>query len=211
MCCFRQRRGVVVSILGRNHAFILGGHNHIILTTLLLPLMAGEFFVIGAFAFASLAISGGLYLLPDQSHVFYSHLFSLGTGTALVMFITYVQSLLRRRAFDSAFDVVCSSARLQNLSFSDALTGGYNRRHLEQVLEVELARSVRFARPLSVIMFDLDNLKQLTIPVDTRQATVFSAKCGRPLPALSATWILPRAMVATSSPLCCPKPTKTRH
>ena len=47
------------------------------------------------------------------------------------------------------------------MSATDSLTGGYNRRHVEQVLVAELSRSARFARPLSLIMFDLDNFKQV--------------------------------------------------
>ena len=49
--------------------------------------------------------------------------------------------------------------RLRNQSIRDPLTGLFNRRYLEETLERELRRSVRHARPLTVIMLDLDNFK----------------------------------------------------
>jgi diguanylate cyclase (GGDEF)-like protein len=49
--------------------------------------------------------------------------------------------------------------RLRNQSIRDPLTGLFNRRYLEETLERELRRSVRHARPLAVIMLDLDHFK----------------------------------------------------
>ena len=49
--------------------------------------------------------------------------------------------------------------RLRNQSIRDPLTALFNRRYLEETLERELRRSVRHARPLTVIMLDLDNFK----------------------------------------------------
>ncbi len=49
---------------------------------------------------------------------------------------------------------------LRELSITDGLTGLYNHRHFHSVLERELARAMRYNRPLSLIMFDLDNFKQ---------------------------------------------------
>jgi diguanylate cyclase (GGDEF)-like protein len=82
-----------------------------------------------------------------------------------VLCVSHFQCLLRRSAFDTAFDLVRSNNKLQALSFMDTLTGGYNRRYLEQTLGIEVARAVRFNRPLSVMMFDLDNFKAVN---DTR-------------------------------------------
>lgn len=154
---FSIAAAMVVAAMGQQHSFVLGDHNHIVLTTLLLPLMVGECLTIGVFAFLSLAVASRL--VPDQSSLFYAHLFTLANTTIFVLFIGYLQNVLRRHAFDSAFDIVLAAKRLQNLSVKDTLTGGYNRRQLENVLDVEVARAVRFERPLSVIMFDLDNFK----------------------------------------------------
>jgi diguanylate cyclase (GGDEF)-like protein len=47
----------------------------------------------------------------------------------------------------------------KRLSQLDGLTGVYNRRAFEDLLEAEISRSSRFRRPLSLLMVDLDQLK----------------------------------------------------
>jgi len=47
----------------------------------------------------------------------------------------------------------------KRLSQLDGLTGVYNRRAFEELLEAEISRSSRFRRPLSLLMVDLDQLK----------------------------------------------------
>jgi diguanylate cyclase (GGDEF)-like protein len=103
--------------------------------------------------------------MPQQSHVYFSHLFVLCTTTLFVLYIAHFHSLTNRRAFDATFDVMRSATRLQTLSYLDSLTGGFNRRYLEKTMSTEIARATRFARPLSFMMFDLDNFK---IVNDTR-------------------------------------------
>jgi diguanylate cyclase (GGDEF)-like protein/PAS domain S-box-containing protein len=49
--------------------------------------------------------------------------------------------------------------RLHLLSITDGLTGLYNHRHFFSVLNEEIKRADRYGRPLSLICFDLDNLK----------------------------------------------------
>ena len=49
--------------------------------------------------------------------------------------------------------------RFHQLSITDGLTGLYNHRHFFTVLAEELKRAERYKRPLSLICFDLDNLK----------------------------------------------------
>jgi diguanylate cyclase (GGDEF)-like protein/PAS domain S-box-containing protein len=48
---------------------------------------------------------------------------------------------------------------LRTQSVRDALTGLYNRRYLEEVLEREVRRAARAAQPLGVLMIDLDHFK----------------------------------------------------
>lgn len=43
----------------------------------------------------------------------------------------------------------------------DALTGTYNKRHFEEVLEKEVARCNRYNRSLSLILFDIDHFKKI--------------------------------------------------
>ena len=50
---------------------------------------------------------------------------------------------------------------LYRLAIVDALTGLHNRRYLMDYLERELARSVRYGRPLALIMLDIDHFKSI--------------------------------------------------
>jgi diguanylate cyclase (GGDEF)-like protein len=54
-----------------------------------------------------------------------------------------------------------SEERLRELSIRDALTGLFNRRHLHQRLEEEIARTRRTARGFSVAMLDIDHFKRI--------------------------------------------------
>jgi diguanylate cyclase (GGDEF)-like protein len=49
---------------------------------------------------------------------------------------------------------------LKNQSIRDPLTGLFNRRYLEQVLERECRRAVRSRRPLTLLALDVDHFKQ---------------------------------------------------
>jgi len=51
--------------------------------------------------------------------------------------------------------------RLQELSVLDALTGVFNRRHLEMALEREVLRARRHRRGLAAVMIDVDHFKRL--------------------------------------------------
>jgi diguanylate cyclase (GGDEF)-like protein len=50
---------------------------------------------------------------------------------------------------------------LRDLSHSDSVTGVFNRRHFDVRLSEEIARARRFARPLSLLVLDLDGFKQV--------------------------------------------------
>ena len=54
-----------------------------------------------------------------------------------------------------------SEARLRELSVRDSLTGLYNRRYMQEALEHEIQRAEQKHVPLSVIMIDMDDLKQI--------------------------------------------------
>jgi diguanylate cyclase (GGDEF)-like protein len=51
------------------------------------------------------------------------------------------------------------ASNLEAMAAIDWLTGVYNRRHFEQLARAELARSQRYARPLSLLMIDIDHFK----------------------------------------------------
>lgn len=49
---------------------------------------------------------------------------------------------------------------LQDQSIRDPMTRAFNRRHLETVIEKELAKAVRYGRQLSIAMIDIDHFKR---------------------------------------------------
>ncbi|MBJ6763298.1 sensor domain-containing diguanylate cyclase [Myxococcaceae bacterium JPH2] len=51
--------------------------------------------------------------------------------------------------------------RVQELTITDEHTGCFNARHLRAQLELEVKRSVRFHRPLSLVFLDLDHFKSI--------------------------------------------------
>jgi polar amino acid transport system substrate-binding protein len=51
--------------------------------------------------------------------------------------------------------------QLEQLSVTDKLTGVYNRLKLDDVLQQQLALAERYQRPVSVVIFDLDNFKHV--------------------------------------------------
>jgi len=50
---------------------------------------------------------------------------------------------------------------LRHLAITDSLTGLYNRRHFYDCGEIEISRVVRYSRPISVMMFDIDFFKRV--------------------------------------------------
>ncbi|WP_372964407.1 diguanylate cyclase [Marinobacter sp.] len=54
-----------------------------------------------------------------------------------------------------------SSQALTKLATTDPLTGAFNRRHFEERVEAEAARTLRHGTPLSLIIFDIDYFKKI--------------------------------------------------
>jgi diguanylate cyclase (GGDEF)-like protein len=50
---------------------------------------------------------------------------------------------------------------IYRMTIFDALTESYNKRYFMEFLERELARAVRYQRPVSLVMFDLDHFKKI--------------------------------------------------
>jgi diguanylate cyclase (GGDEF)-like protein len=53
------------------------------------------------------------------------------------------------------------ATELERQTREDALTGVFNRRHLDTLLATEWERAVRFGRPLTLAMLDIDHFKQI--------------------------------------------------
>ena len=142
-----------------NEFLMFIAYHQLLLTILLLPFTEWESLVVSSIIIGSLAWSSWMSAPPER-YPFYSwHIVALCVTALFMLCVAYFQTLLRRQAFNSAFDLARSAAQLQALTVLDELTGGFNRRHLEKVVGIEMARAVRFSRPLSIIMFDLDNFK----------------------------------------------------
>lgn len=67
----------------------------------------------------------------------------------------------KRCAEEMALELQKNNERLELLSYTDPLTGLYNRRFLMNDLEREFARSKRKRKPLSLIVLDIDCFKRV--------------------------------------------------
>jgi diguanylate cyclase (GGDEF)-like protein len=54
-----------------------------------------------------------------------------------------------------------SADRLRSIAITDSLTGLFNRRHFKSRLEQEVLRAHRYGTPLSLLIVDVDHLKQI--------------------------------------------------
>ena len=83
------------------------------------------------------------------------------------VYVIYQQlqiSRIRRQLTDQVFavdKVEVLAQEVYKMALLDPLTGLFNRRYIEQRLEDEIKRSERHGRGLSVILFDLDEFKQV--------------------------------------------------
>lgn len=89
-------------------------------------------------------------------------------GLVLVfsVYVVYQQTMIIRmrnqlaNQIDSLAKVQTLTDEVYKLAALDQLTGLYNRRSGEQRLAEEISRAVRHQRPLTVLLIDLDGLKQ---------------------------------------------------
>ena len=70
-----------------------------------------------------------------------------------------------RRRMQELEVIALENARLnkdiQPLAYTDALTGIYNRHRLSELLDEEYRRAVRYQRPLSLMLLDIDHFKKI--------------------------------------------------
>ena len=112
-------------------------------------------------------------MLLSNADTFYSFFLNQAVrglvGLVLIfnVYVIYQQlqiTRIRRQLTDQVFavdKVEVLAQEVYKMALLDPLTGLFNRRYIEQRLEDEIARSQRHGRPLSVIMFDLDEFKQV--------------------------------------------------
>ena len=140
---------------------VFSGHPQFVVSLLFIPLTVVEAGACASLITLSFAMAIAFVLHDSQPDVILPRTLSLAMTSVLVTAMVYLQGLVRRRAFDAAFDMAVSASQGAMLSNSDFLTGAANRRHFEALASVELARSTRTKRPLSLVMFDLDGFKNV--------------------------------------------------
>lgn len=93
-----------------------------------------------------------------------------GLAVLVMLFIGYALyqqiqiNQIRRQLLEQVFavdKVEVLAQEVYNLAVLDPLTGSYNRRYAEQRLVMEMARAQRCRLPLTIILFDLDDFKQV--------------------------------------------------
>lgn len=102
----------------------------------------------------------------------------------LTIFSTQVSMLL---------DTIRARERITNLADTDDLTGVWNRRHFRRQLPHEIERARTFSVPLSLLMFDIDDFKQINdVFGHVLGDVVLSELCGAVRETLRPTDILAR-------------------
>jgi len=67
--------------------------------------------------------------------------------------------IMAARLFASTLKKVMLFEQTKELAITDPLTQVYNRRHLQERLEQEVARAQRYSHPLTVLLIDIDHFK----------------------------------------------------
>ena len=97
--------------------------------------------------------------LADSSKIHYSTVSTPLRGLVgeKVGIVEHVTDITQRVVAEEALKK--SERRYRELSTVDELTGLFNKRHFNRVLQLELNRSIRYGHALSLIMMDIDNFK----------------------------------------------------
>lgn len=101
-------------------------------------------------------VLGGLFI-RSRWNLGHPHLvmaLSVVSDIVLMVALIWLFALMIRR-------VERERALIQRQAETDQLTGIYNRRHFETSLDQEIERARRYGSPLSLLMIDVDNFKQL--------------------------------------------------
>ncbi len=122
----------------------------------------GTKFVGAALVVVSMAlIVYGPYIMSRQA-LTGAQLFTVALGLAYGLYLAVHSRnthLTLERAYSAHLEEL--SQRLRNMAYRDAVTGLYNHRYFREQLTHEIERSVRYAQPLSLILMDMNNFKQI--------------------------------------------------
>jgi len=117
---------------------------------LLLPVKKANIFTFGYMSVLSLtAIShvAGLIHLPYKPLSYITMFF-------ILFIIIYVGNSVIKETVETLY-------MLEKFAHYDSLTRVYNRRKLSQILQNEIERAKRYQRPLSILILDVDNFKEI--------------------------------------------------
>jgi diguanylate cyclase (GGDEF)-like protein len=85
---------------------------------------------------------------------------TFATASFLAMFLAYGLKRQERINFLQSYLLELSLQKSERLSRVDALTGLANRRHLNEQMELEWSRMLRYQFPLTIMMIDIDFFKR---------------------------------------------------
>ncbi len=83
----------------------------------------------------------------------------LGPDGSVVGIIGITRDISDRKKVTDA--LLAANEQLHALAVTDPLTGVWNRRHGEELLSADLAESRRYGPPMSVVVLDVDNFKEI--------------------------------------------------
>jgi len=69
--------------------------------------------------------------------------------------------LAKQSAEQLAIELKLANENLRQLAFRDGLTGLFNHRYFQEILESELERSERYKHPISLLLIDIDLFKKV--------------------------------------------------
>ncbi|WP_310697755.1 diguanylate cyclase [Marinospirillum sp.] len=83
----------------------------------------------------------------------------LGLYTLHLMNLNHRIRRVNARLYQAESELLEKNSELERVSITDKLTGCYNRHHLDRVLTEQVSLARRHARPMSIVLFDLDYFK----------------------------------------------------
>lgn len=94
------------------------------------------------------------------------HFFAPIDRQTLILLVTILAStlvifLLTVLALRPIVSILAREEQLLILSRTDGLTGLYNHAYMQELIDTELERAIRYQRPLMLVLFDIDHFKAL--------------------------------------------------
>jgi len=110
---------------------------------------------------ATMAVMSRLNPAIYKAEVEIGHFAMVSIMLAVVSLLAEQLSRLRERLRRQRIDLAQALERIQNLATRDDLTGLVNRRHMQELMQLEHQRGVRSGHPFCVAVIDLDHFKRI--------------------------------------------------